>query len=833
MRGEQRVRGEQRARVEQQVRREQYGRGQQRESGHSGSFNQQQIFKASTTFFFTNFPPDHGAKEMWEIFSKWGKVVDVVIPSRVDKYGKNLDSSDSLTSPTANSLWIWIGSFKIWVNIPKYRSGSVGVAKQSPCDNRKFVDVVKSGRSPSPTRATPKQTVVVVFKTSDDTPLWLRNSFFGIVADHVDPGTLKEKLFRDGFLTIHLTPLGGRSFLLRSEEDDDIEAFLEGEPAWFQSRFCVLRKWVPKDLASERFIWVRCYGVPLHAWEENFFKLLASSLGTFLGLDHWTRSHHHLEYGRFLVAIPFLASVDKSCLVRIDNIDYEVKLVEEKAHCWHQCGKTSSSILTTNSSTSDFECSWLDRDPLGCPQDWATEVEDDDVAALLERELDSQTQVGGFAVKPSLAVDYDVVKEAEMGLIVNQYVKGGTALESSTSLNGIEGKSGFKGEFIDGSAPHLLGEGSNDKVPFLGFDNSTFSMAIKEAKTVGPTTIFSAMNIGNGPLDFEFSNAINVEISVDPTTTIPSAPFSKEDPTLDFCKAYILSSGDLDKSLMNIPSLTDIINVEIKSPLSKKNIDTLNVDSLDTENSFSTSQYSENPLPSLLPRVAPSNSTSSDPFSPILPQPPTHSALGPLFPIPTCPSLKPLPQSSSIPQLEATTMYKRPQMIHNHQTRKHSPSHSLPSSNPPNHISKHRPVAHKKSVRFKHQCPESISKKYPKEFELWVDLRDLLPIPSSFKPQTCTLLHDTDGGALGPIGSSSSCKQRTSLEPIRPTSRVETDMDVREFGRSIGVVDASDKKSDNLNIALLPPNKQAGTNSQKAVNGIDSQIRMDEPIVIP
>ncbi|KAF1870740.1 hypothetical protein Lal_00026511 [Lupinus albus] len=657
MRGEQRVRGEQRARVEQQVRREQYGRGQQRESGHSGSFNQQQIFKASTTFFFTNFPPDHDSKEMWEIFSKWGKVVDVVIPSRVDKYGKIFGFVRFLNISNRKSFVvkldrIWIGSFKIWMNIPKYRrqrftdhtnknsiipsepsGGSVGAAKHSLCDNRKFVDVVKSGRSP----------------------------FFGIVANHVDPGTLKEKLFRDGFLTIHLTPLGGRSFLLRSEEDGDIEAFLEGEPEWFQSRFRVLRKW------------------------DNFFKLLASSLGTFLGLDHWTRSHHHLEYGRFLVAIPFLASVDKSCMVRIDNIDYVVKLVEEKVHCWHQCGKTSYSILTTNSSTSDSECSWLDRDPLGCPQDWAVEVEDDDVLASLERELD-------------------------------------------------------------------------------------------KAKTVGPTTLSSATNIGNGPLDFEFSNAINMEISVDPTTTIPSAPFSKEDPTLDFCKAHILSSGDLDKSLMSIPSLTDIINVEINEEI---------------------------------------------------------NALGLLLPTPMCPSLKPLSHSSSIPQPKATTMYKTPQMIHNHQTRKHSPSPSLPSSNPPNQISKHRPVAHKKSVRFKPQCPESISKKYPKEFELWVDLRDLPPVPSSFKPQTCTILHDTNGGALGPIGSSSRCKQRTSLEPIRPTSRMETDMDVREFGRFIVVVDASDKKSDNLNIALLPPNKQAGTDSQKAVNGIDSHIRMDEPTIIP
>ncbi|CAL0321167.1 unnamed protein product [Lupinus luteus] len=27
-----------------------------------------------TTFYFTNYPPHMGAKEMWQIFQKWGRV---------------------------------------------------------------------------------------------------------------------------------------------------------------------------------------------------------------------------------------------------------------------------------------------------------------------------------------------------------------------------------------------------------------------------------------------------------------------------------------------------------------------------------------------------------------------------------------------------------------------------------------------------------------------------------------------------------------------------------------------------------------------------------------
>lgn len=48
-------------------------------------------FKAkekAVTYFFSQFPKDHGAKEIYGIFTKYGNATEVVIPPKRDKIGR-------------------------------------------------------------------------------------------------------------------------------------------------------------------------------------------------------------------------------------------------------------------------------------------------------------------------------------------------------------------------------------------------------------------------------------------------------------------------------------------------------------------------------------------------------------------------------------------------------------------------------------------------------------------------------------------------------------------------------------------------------------------------
>ncbi|GAB4840906.1 hypothetical protein Ancab_021666, partial [Ancistrocladus abbreviatus] len=46
-----------------------------------------------------------------------------------------------------------------------------------------------------------------------------------------------------------------------------------------------LRQWTPAEVSSERMVWLRCCGVPLHTWNFAFFVRMASIWGSFILLD--------------------------------------------------------------------------------------------------------------------------------------------------------------------------------------------------------------------------------------------------------------------------------------------------------------------------------------------------------------------------------------------------------------------------------------------------------------------------------------------------------------------------------------------------------------------
>ncbi|KAF1897902.1 hypothetical protein Lal_00032664 [Lupinus albus] len=226
-------------------------------------------------------------------------------------------------------------------------------------DARNFADVVKFGCSLLPSTSSPTF-AFSPYRGLGQFPQWLRHSYIDTVFDNIDPKGLKEKLFLDEFYSINCIILGGRQVLLRSGEEGDLKAFIKGKPEWFNSQFCVIRKWEPSDVASERFTWIRCYRVPLHAWEEKFFYNLVPLFGTYLGQDVCTRSKHTLEYGRLFLAIPTNATVDKVLRVKIDNVEYDIRFVEDLISCWHQ-GNRFSTHIPSDSCSLDYVFSWIDR----------------------------------------------------------------------------------------------------------------------------------------------------------------------------------------------------------------------------------------------------------------------------------------------------------------------------------------------------------------------------------------------------------------------------------------------------------------------------------------
>ncbi|MCI09225.1 sulfate transporter, partial [Trifolium medium] len=76
-------------------------------------------------------------------------------------------------------------------------------------------------------------------------------------------------------------------------------------------------------------VWVRLYGVPLHAWNENFFKLCVFDCGRFLRADSCTVEKERLDYARILLATDILEVVRRKELLLVEGELAEITIVEE------------------------------------------------------------------------------------------------------------------------------------------------------------------------------------------------------------------------------------------------------------------------------------------------------------------------------------------------------------------------------------------------------------------------------------------------------------------------------------------------------------------------
>jgi len=78
-----------------------------------------------TTFFFSNFPNDHGELEMFKVFQRWARVKEVFIARRPNKWGRRFGFVRFFGMRNMGRLereldQLYIGNKKHFGNVPKY-----------------------------------------------------------------------------------------------------------------------------------------------------------------------------------------------------------------------------------------------------------------------------------------------------------------------------------------------------------------------------------------------------------------------------------------------------------------------------------------------------------------------------------------------------------------------------------------------------------------------------------------------------------------------------------------------------------------------------------------
>ncbi|KAL8535559.1 hypothetical protein ACS0TY_011259 [Phlomoides rotata] len=85
----------------------------------------------------------------------------------------------------------------------------------------------------------------------------------------------------------HVKFRGGDLVFLHPEKDQSIyDKDLVNISKWFE----YLAPWCEKDVHNVRLIWSNWYGVPMHAWNMSFFKLIGLKFGKLIKVDEDTLS---------------------------------------------------------------------------------------------------------------------------------------------------------------------------------------------------------------------------------------------------------------------------------------------------------------------------------------------------------------------------------------------------------------------------------------------------------------------------------------------------------------------------------------------------------------
>jgi hypothetical protein len=197
------------------------------------------------------------------------------------------------------------------------------------------------------------------YKSKLEEEEWLKNGFVGTVHKAEDIMGLQEKLMEAGIYSISTRYMGGKKVFIGINENENMAELLKEEETTLRKWFSSIVKWSPDQIAKERYCWICIHGIPLHAWREDFFKLITIKFGTYMHPDASTTYKDRLDMARVLIRTTSMSTINSIFKVKIDEKLFLIRLTEDVlTHPFAAQGYLSKSekhILMENESISGSE----------------------------------------------------------------------------------------------------------------------------------------------------------------------------------------------------------------------------------------------------------------------------------------------------------------------------------------------------------------------------------------------------------------------------------------------------------------------------------------------
>ncbi|GKV01050.1 hypothetical protein SLEP1_g13646 [Rubroshorea leprosula] len=361
------------------------------------------MYKQATAFFFTNFPDEWSYEEMWKTFRKYGRVYAVYSPLRKSRNGKRFGFVRFLEVMNPKVLEnqldkIRVDGCKIWVNLAKYpveahetKVSRIPVKSSIVVKGKSYAEAVKGqekeGPRPGverPMAADPKRVrsvssgrlkkvnnqqewrkkkegeawVGMEYNVKDEDCEWLRDCYVRVAHSVEIVPILQERFYMEGYFTCRLRAMGGKMVLMDCEDKEELKDLVQGAASWLSQWFVKVKPWSPTMVAKERFVWLRCLGVPLHVWGPEFFESMVAAWGKFISLDENTSKKRRFDVARILISTSIMEPISVKRQIKVNGIHYNLMFTEEEMS--NSLFSMKYDFLPSLKSDTEFEESWSD-----------------------------------------------------------------------------------------------------------------------------------------------------------------------------------------------------------------------------------------------------------------------------------------------------------------------------------------------------------------------------------------------------------------------------------------------------------------------------------------
>lgn len=154
-----------------------------------------------------------------------------------------------------------------------------------------------------------------------------------------------------------LRSMGGNIILMQKGSNRTVKELIEDFDEWISFWFKWTKPWSNLEVNTNRVIWTRWYGVPVHAWLNHFFALACAKLGLFVKMDEFMNHNGSLEAARILISTSCFTDIDRILRIRIDGRVFPIRVVEEV-----NCSCQSKTMNPEESEDDDSDSQWSDED---------------------------------------------------------------------------------------------------------------------------------------------------------------------------------------------------------------------------------------------------------------------------------------------------------------------------------------------------------------------------------------------------------------------------------------------------------------------------------------